>query len=182
MKTTQLKNYKKTYKNKKIILRFLWQLINILFFKTSFPFSNKFKKIILKTFGAKIGKNVIIKPNVNIKFPWNLIIGDNIWIGETVWIDNLAKVIIEDNVCISQGAMLLTGSHNYKKSTFDLITGEIKIKSGVWICAKAIVCPNVTCETHSILSVGSIATKDLEAFMIYQGNPAIIKRKREINE
>jgi putative colanic acid biosynthesis acetyltransferase WcaF len=92
----------------------------------------------------------------------------------------LVPVKIGANVCISQGAMLLTGNHNYKKSTFDLITGEIILEDGVWIGAKSVVCPGVSCHSHAILTVGSIATKNLEAYSIYQGNPAIKIRERSI--
>jgi len=98
-----------------------------------------------------------------------------------VWIDNLAKVEIGDNVCISQGAYLLTGNHNYKEETFDLIVKEIIIEDGVWIGAKSIVCPGVRLKTHSILTVGSVLTSDAEEYTIYQGNPAKSIRKRIIN-
>jgi putative colanic acid biosynthesis acetyltransferase WcaF len=138
----------------------------------------KIKKIILKIFGAKIGLGLIIKPSVHIKYPWLLEIGDHCWLGENIWIDNLVKVKIGNHVCISQGAMLLTGNHDYNKSTFDLITGKILLEDGVWIGAKSIVCPGVTCHSHSILNVGSLATKNLEEFSIYQGNPAILKKRR----
>jgi len=153
----------------------------MLFFKTIFPFPSTLKIKLLKLFGARIGKNLVIKPNTNIKYPWFLTIGDNCWIGEEVWIDNLAQVRMGSNVCLSQGSYLLTGSHNYKKESFDLILGEIILEDGVWIGAKAIVCPNITCKTHSVLSVNSVATSDLKAYSIYQGNPAQFKRKREIS-
>jgi putative colanic acid biosynthesis acetyltransferase WcaF len=117
---------------------------------------------------------------VNIKYPWKLVIGDYSWIGEDVWIDNLEQVIIGSNVCISQGAMLLTGNHNYKKSSFDLITREITLEDGVWIGAKSIVGPGVRCGSHSILAVGSFTSKDLDAYVIYQGNPAAKIRNRII--
>ena len=157
-----------------------WYFTNILILKTMLPISSAIKVKILQLFGAKIGSGVVIKPNVNIKYPWLLRIGDYCWIGEGVWVDNLAMVTIGNNVCLSQGAYLLTGSHNYKKETFDLIVGEITLEDGVWIGAKAIVCPNVICKSHSVLSSGSVATKELEEFGIYQGNPAMWKRKREL--
>jgi putative colanic acid biosynthesis acetyltransferase WcaF len=135
---------------------------------------------LLRLFGAKIGKGVNIKPRVHVKYPWNLNIGEFTWIGEDVWIDNLVKVDIGSNVCLSQGAMLLTGNHNYKKTTFDLMVGEIVLNDGVWIGAKAVVCPGVTCHEHSVLSVGSIANSDLEARGIYQGNPAQKVKERVI--
>ncbi|UEG49446.1 WcaF family extracellular polysaccharide biosynthesis acetyltransferase [Ferruginibacter lapsinanis] len=158
----------------------LWYFTNILFFKNPLNPSSGLKKILLKLFGAKVGNGVVLKPAINIKFPWKLSIGDYSWIGENVWIDNLAKVSIGSNVCISQGAYLLTGNHNYKKTTFDLITAAINIEDGVWIGAKAIVCPGVTCKTHAILSVASIASKDLEPYSIYKGNPAIKINERII--
>lgn len=159
----------------------LWYFVNMVVFKTMFPFPSIFKVKILRLFGTKIGAGIVIKPNVNIKYPWFLTIGDNCWIGEDVWIDNLAQVTIGDNVCISQGAHLLTGSHDHKKESFDLITKEIVLKDGVWIGAKSIVCSGVICKSHSILTVGSVGTEDLEAYSIYQGNPATWKRKREIS-
>jgi len=158
--------------------RALWYLTNALFFKTSlFPFYG-LKVFLLRLFGAKLGKGVLIKPNVNIKYPWKLKMGDHIWIGEDVWIDNLDQVIIESNVCISQGAMLLCGNHNYKVSTFDLFTKPIHIMSGAWICSKATVGPGVVCQPDSILTPLSFANADLEQGMIYAGVPAHKKGER----
>ena len=127
-----------------------------------------------------MGSNVIIKPKVNIKYPWFLNIGNHVWIGEEVWIDNLTQITIGSNVCISQGAMLLTGNHDYKKSAFDLMIAEIILEDGVWIGAKSIVAPGVKCCTHSILTVGSVATKNLGPYSINQGNPAVCVNTRKI--
>jgi len=170
------------YKPGNPIKRFLWYFVNHLFVK-SYIFHIKFLKIwVLRLFGARIGKKINLKPGVNIKYPWFLEIDDYAWIGEGVWIDNLAYITIGKNACISQGTMLLCGNHDYKKTSFDLTVKEIKIEEGVWIGAKAVVCPGVTCHSHSILSVGSTATKDLEAYGIYSGSPAQKVRERKINK
>lgn len=161
--------------------RLSWYLVHRLFINSSLLYPSAFKVWLLRAFGAKIGKGVIIKPKVNIKYPWFLEIGDHVWIGEQVWIDNLAKVRIGAHVCISQGAMLLTGNHNYKKESFDLILGPIILEDGVWIGAKAVVCPGVTCQSHAVLAVGSVTAKDLEPYTIYQGNPALATRKRQLS-
>ncbi len=166
------------YKSGSTFKKTLWYFTNMVIFKTMLPFPSSVKVKLLRLFGAKVGQGVLIKPNVNIKYPWFLEIGSDIWIGEGVWIDNLAKVTIGSNVVLSQGAYLLTGSHDYKKETFDLMLGEIILEEGVWIGAKAVVCPGVTCSGHSVLAVGSVAIKDLDAYGIYQGNPAILKRER----
>ncbi len=168
------------YKPGSFLKRMCWFFINSIFFKSSFFSSNPLKKLLLKLFGAKVGEGVVIKPNVNIKYPWFLHIGNHTWIGENVWIDNLTTVQIGNHVCISQGAFLLCGNHDYTKSSFDLMTKPIIIEDGVWIGAKATVCPGVTCFSHSVLSVGSVATKNLDAFSIYQGNPAQKIKERVI--
>lgn len=158
--------------------RLLWYFCNVLFFINPLNPVSGLKVRLLRLFGAKVGVGVVIKPSVNIKYPWLLEIGNHVWIGEEVWIDNLVMVRLADNTCVSQGAMLLTGSHDYKRETFDLLTGEITLEEGAWVGAKAVVCPNVVCKSHSILAAGSVATHSLEAYTVYQGNPAQPKRKR----
>jgi putative colanic acid biosynthesis acetyltransferase WcaF len=169
------------YKPGGALKRVLWYMVSTLFFKSSFPF-NGVKIFFLNLFGAKIGKGIVIKPHVNIKYPWKLKVGNYAWIGEGVWIDSLGCVVIGDHSCLSQGSFLLCGNHDYKKSTFDLIVRDIILEEGVWIGAKSVVCPGVTCKSHSVLSVGSVATTDLESYSIYQGNPAVKVRDRNLSE
>lgn len=157
----------------------LWYFTDTLIFRSGIiPFS-VILVAILKLFGAKIGKDVRVKPFIHIKYPWRLTLGDHSWLAEC-YIENLAPVIIGKNVCVSQEAMLLTGNHNFKKSTFDLIVDGITLEDGVWIGARATVCPGVVCKSHSVLAVGSVATKDLEEYSVYQGNPAVKVRDRII--
>ncbi|WP_373032367.1 WcaF family extracellular polysaccharide biosynthesis acetyltransferase [Sulfurovum sp.] len=183
MNKVQLNQYNnKAYKPGSTLKKTLWYFTNMFFFKTLLPFPSSLKVALLKAFGAKVGQRVVVKPDVNVKYPWFLTIGDDCWVGEGVWIDNLAEVTIGDNVVLSQGAYLLTGSHDYTTVAFDLILGKITLEEGVWIGAKATVCPGVTCHSHSVLAVGSTATQDLEPYTVYQGNPAVAKRKRLIGD
>ncbi|MBT6514038.1 MAG: colanic acid biosynthesis acetyltransferase WcaF [Crocinitomicaceae bacterium] len=160
----------------------LWIIVNSIFFNSHFLPISSLKRVILKWFGAKIGKGVIIKPKVCIKYPWKLEIGANTWIGENVWIDNLDVVKIGSNCCLSQGALLLSGNHNYKKKSFDLLVRPITLEDGAWVGARAIVVQGVTMKSHSILAVNSVATANLEPYGIYQGNPAVKIRERIISE
>lgn len=153
--------------------RVLWYFCNILFFKNSINVSSALKVFLLKIFGAKIGDGVVIKPGVNIKFPWKLSIGSYSWLGENTWIDNLSEVEIGNSVTISQGALLLTGSHDHTKVSFDFISNPIILEDGTWIGANAVVFGGVTAKSHSILGIASVAEKDLEPYIIYKGNPAV---------
>lgn len=160
--------------------RFVWHYTNAFFFKSGlFPVYG-IKRFLLKAFGAKLGRNVTIKPYVNIKYPWNLTIGDNAWIGENVWLDSLEMITIGANACISQGATILTGSHDYKKTAFDLITAPVTLAEGVWIGAGAVVNLGITAASHAVLTSGSVVTKHMDAYSVYQGNPAVKVRDRII--
>lgn len=159
----------------------IWYPFNYFIFYSRIPFPSAFKVFLLRLFGAKVGSGVVLKQNIRIKNPWRLIIGNNSWIGEGVWIDNIENVSIGNNVCLSQNAILLTGNHDYSKSNFAPRYGKIGLEDGVWICACAIVCPGVLCKSHSVLTVNSVATGDLDAMKIYSGNPAVFVRERKIS-
>lgn len=164
------------------IRRALWYTINVCFFiNPLFPFYQP-KRWLLRLFGANISKGVIIKPRVNIKHPWRLTVGDNSWIGEGTWVDNLVDVVIGSNVCISQGAQLITGNHNYKSPEFTLITSPIYIADGAWIGAGAIVCPGVSIGRNAVVTVGSVITHDCDEDGIYSGNPAQRMKTRIISD
>lgn len=138
------------------------------------------KVAVLRWFGARIGRGVRIKPGMRVKFPWRLEIGDHAWIGEDVWIDNLAPVVVGDHCCVSQAAYFCTGSHDWSRESFDLRCAPITLADQVWICARATLGPGVTANEGAVLSLGSVAVRDLEAWTIYQGDPAqpVKTRKR----
>lgn len=158
----------------------LWYLTRLIFFKSELVPSSALLVFLLRIFGSKIGKEVRIKPGVHIKYPWKLEIDDYCWIADC-YIENLETVKLGRNCCISQQAMLITGSHDYKKTSFDLIIAPIILKDGVWIGAGAKVAPGVVCESHSVLTMSSLASHDLESHGIYQGNPAVKIRERHIS-
>jgi len=181
MQVTDLSEYNNDWYNPGagLFKRGLWYCVNACFFVSYFPFSG-IKVTLLRLFGATVVKGVVIKPAVNVKYPWKLKIGDHVWIGERVWIDNLDNVIIGNHSCLSQGAMILCGNHNYKKRTFDLITAPVALEEGVWLGAKSLVCPGVVCYAHSVLAAGAVANKNLESYSIYQGVPAKLVKERII--
>lgn len=136
---------------------------------------------LLRLFGAKIGRRVIIEPRVRIKFPGRLVVGDDTWIGEGVWIDNLAAVRIESNCCLSQGAYICTGNHDWGRASFDLFTEPVTIRRGAWLCARSVVGPGVTVGEGAVLCLGGVATKDLQAWQVHRGSPAVAVRRRVVH-
>jgi putative colanic acid biosynthesis acetyltransferase WcaF len=164
-----------------ILTEGFWLIVSLFLFRLC-PFSfSTLKCVVLRAFGAKIGRNVTIKPQVKITFPWKLVIGDHVWLGEECWLLNLERIVIGNNVCISQRALLCTGSHNYKLPTFDLITQTIVLEDGAWVGAGCWVGPGVTFGSHAVLTACSVAATNLAAGGIYRGNPAVLVRQRIIS-
>ncbi len=163
-----------------VMKRCFWYFINVLFFINPLNPSSSVKILLLRLFGAIVGKGVVIKPGVNIKYPWYLTVGDYSWIGERVWIDNLSMVTIGAHCCLSQGAMLLCGNHHFGKVTFDLMVQPIVLEDGVWLGAQSVVSPGITCGSHSVLSVMSVASQNMDSYFVYRGNPAVKVKERPL--
>ena len=146
----------------------LWMMISAALVSSWIPGSG-WRRLILIGFGAKVGRGVVLKPGIRIKFPWRLKIGDHSWIGEDVWIDNLGEVLIGSHACVSQGAYLCTGSHDWSMDTFDLIVNPIRVGDHAWVGARAVVAPGTVFHDGSILVLGGVASGNLEAWKIHYG-------------
>ena len=163
-----------------LAVRTLWHFANALFLQNPLNPSSSLKIIILRLFGAKIGEGVVLKPSINVKYPWNLEIGNYSWIGEHAWLDSLAPIKIGSNACISQGVYFCTGNHDWTDPAFGLVVKPISIEDGAWVGARATVLPGVTVKSHSIVAAGAVIAKDTEAYGIYVGNPAAKVKERKI--
>lgn len=160
-------------------VRTLWYFCSVALFESGWLPVSGLKVRLLRLFGARIGRGVVIKPNVRIKFPWRLSIGDHCWIGQESWLDNMVAVEIGSHVCISQLVYLCTGSHDHRRRTFDLLPSPIRIGDGAWIGARATILPGVTVGPNAIVAGGSVVTKDVDAAQIVGGNPAKEIARRE---
>ena len=141
------------------------------------PFSDM-RVWLLRWFGATIGHGVVLKPSLEVKYPWHLQIGDYCWVGEHVWIDNLTTVRLGANVCVSQGAYLCTGNHDWSDPQFGLRVNPITVEDGGWVGAKAILTPGACLGVCSIAGAGSVISGKVPDCEIYAGNPASFVRLR----
>ena len=134
----------------------LWWVARSLIFAPWLPVPSVLKVAVLRGFGAKVGKGVVIRSRVNITFPWKLELGDDVWLGDEVMILSLDRVVIGSNVCISQRAFLCAGSHDFSKETFDLITRPIMIGDGCWVAAQAFVGPGAVLPPGTMVKAGEV--------------------------
>jgi len=167
-------------KGRSLLVQALWHFVGLPLFRSHFIPISGLKCALLMLFGAKIGQGVYIKPGVRVKFPWYLTVGDYCWLGEDLWIDNLTDVRIGSNVCISQGAYLCTGNHDWTTPNMKLFRKPIRVDDGSWVGARAILCPGVSIGSGSIVAAGSVVTRSIGEYEVWAGNPAVFVRERRI--
>lgn len=166
-----------TLKNR--ILRFIWYIVQESLFRFSPRPFHLFRIMILKLFGADIKWTNYIYNNVKIWAPWNLKIGYNNGIANGVILYNMEKILLGNNITISQGAHLCTGTHDYTSKNFQLYAKKIIIENHVWICAETFVHPNVKINQGVVVGARSVVTKNLESdWSVYSGNPCKYIKKR----
>ena len=168
------------YKPGTLSKRLTWMVVSRAIFQTRAPWPSTLKAAILRRFGAKVGPRVVIKPNVNIKYPWNVSIGKDTWIGEGVWIDSLATVTIGSNACVSQGCMIETGNHDWSDPRFGLRIAPVIIEDGAWAAVRSLLLPGSRLRSHAILGGGGVLSGDTDEYTVYSGNPAEKIRQRLI--
>jgi putative colanic acid biosynthesis acetyltransferase WcaF len=175
MSELNLSTYRDSFSLKNKILRGIWNISYLLFFKitpSTLKIFKHWRNFILRIFGARIGKNTLVYSNVKIWAPWNLEIGDNCCLGPKVDCYNQGKISIGNNTIISQKSYLCASTHDYTKEDFPLILKPITIGNGVWVAADAFIGPDVTIGDFVVVAARSVVIKNIEKNTIVGGNPA----------
>jgi maltose O-acetyltransferase len=114
-----------------------------------------------RIFGVKIGKNTFISYSAKI---------------DTTYPNS---VIIEDNVFITHGAIIMAHDHSvYRHKTFSEDNGRgcVILKKNVFVGAMAIILRNVTIGENSIVGAGAVVTQNVPPNTVVAGNPARIMK------
>ncbi|HUD46578.1 MAG TPA: hypothetical protein VMR33_07095 [Candidatus Baltobacteraceae bacterium] len=136
------------------------------------------RRLVLRFFGAKVGRHVHVYNSARIYFPWNFVIGDWSAVGENALIYNLGLVTVGEKVTISHRAHLCAGTHDYTRPDLPLLKPPITVKDQAWIGADAFIGPGVTVGEGAIAGARAVVTKDVEPWTIVAGNPARFIKKR----
>ncbi|MDA9245520.1 putative colanic acid biosynthesis acetyltransferase [Polaribacter sp.] len=183
MTKVNLSQYKNSLSKGHQIKRFVWNIVWVVFARP-FPrnVASTWKLFLLRLFGAKIHKTANIYSSVKIYAPWNLEMGEHSCLAPEVDCYNVNKIIIGAHSTVSQKSYLCSASHDVTKSDIPLITAPIIIKDQVWIGANVFLGMGVTINTGAVIGATASVYKDVEAWTIVGGNPAVFIKKREINE
>lgn len=179
--TFNLKDFKlpEKFRGKNAIYVQLWWCVESTLFALSPQFMYRWRVFILRFFGAKIGRNVIIRPSVKITYPWKLCIGDDSWVGDNVQLYTLGEINIGKNSVISQRSYLCTGSHDYEKETFDIFSKPIEIGDSCWLATDVFVSPGVKIGNNCIVGARSSVFKSLPGDSVCMGSPAVVVKFRK---
>lgn len=165
----------KNFRGKNAITVQLWWITQSLLFSTSPQFLYGWRRTLLRAFGAKIGKGVVIRPSCKITYPWKLEIGDYSWVGDDVVLYTLGPVKIGKNSVISQRGYLCTGSHDYLKSNFPIYAKPITIGDSCWLATDVYVGPGVAITHEVVVGARSSVFRDIASPGVYLGSPAKLK-------
>ena len=172
--TQNLKNYKnpKGFRGKSKLTVQLWWTVYALFFKPSPQAMYGWRRFLLRSFGAKIGIGVIIRPSVRVTYPWKISIGDHSWLGDVVVLYSLGEIEIGSNTVISQRSYICTGSHDYNSESFEINSKKISIGDKCWLATDVYVAPSITIGDFTVVGARSSVFKDLPPNTVCIGNPA----------
>jgi len=168
----------KNFRGKSKITVQLWWIVYAILFKPSPQFLYRWRRFLLRCFGAKLGKKVLLRPSVKVTYPWKVSIGDYSWIGDDVILYSLGDIEIGSNTVISQRSYICTGSHDYTKNDFPIYSKKVIIENECWLATDVYVAPGVTVKQGTVVGSRSAVLNDLGAFSVYVGSPAKFLKKR----
>jgi putative colanic acid biosynthesis acetyltransferase WcaF len=157
---------------------FLWQIVQGSLFAWSPQFAHGWRRFLLKAFGARIGRRVIVRPSARITYPWKIEIGDYSWIGDHAELYSLGSIRIGAHCVISQRAYLCAGTHDYRSPDFAILSPPIQVGDQVWIATDVFVAPGITIGDGAVIGARSSVFHDIGAGEIAFGSPAKVQGKR----
>lgn len=160
------------------IARMVWQAVWLLLYRpTPRPF-HAWRRLILRLFGARLGRSVHPYPSARIWAPWNLEMGDYACISEHVDCYCVDRIYIGAHATVSQYSFLCSASHDYTRADMPLVTAPIEIGERAWITADVFVGPGVTIGEGAVVTARSSVFRDIPSWVVASGNPAAPRKPR----
>ena len=155
-----------------------WQIVQSTLFAWSLQPCYAWRRFLLRCFGAKIGRNVLVRPSARITYPWKVEIGDRSWIGDHAELYSLGPIRIGADSVVSQRSYICAASHDYRRSDFPVVAPGVEIGDQVWIAADVFVAPGVRIGHGAVIGARSSVFKTVGDCEIAIGSPAQVTRRR----
>jgi putative colanic acid biosynthesis acetyltransferase WcaF len=151
----------------------VWQVFWIILYRPSPSVFHGWRRLLLRAFGAKIGKGAHPYPRAKIWAPWNLEMGAYSCIADDVDCYSIAKVSIGKYAVVSQYSYLCTGSHDARDAFLPLVSAPIVIEDEAWVAADVFIGPGVCIGYGAVVGARSSIFRDVMEWEIVSGSPAI---------
>lgn len=164
------------------MFRAAWILSWTLLARWTPPPLHGWRRLVLRAFGARVGKGVRIHASTRVWYPPNLQLGDNVLLGPGAYCYNQGRIEIGSRTVISQGAHLCASSHDISDPDFQLIVRPISIGANAWVAAEAFIGPGCRVGDGAVVGARAALFRDAEDWGVYSGNPATLIKTRALRE
>ena len=161
-----------------IVFRAVWNAVWWLFAAWTPPPFYRWRRCLLRVFGATIASTARVYGSARVWYPPNLHMGFGAVLGPHVQCYSMDRIVLDDFAEVAQFVHLVTGTHDTETALFQLTTKPIHIGSHAWLASGSFVGPGVTVGEGAVLGARGVAFKDLAPWMIHLGNPAQAVRVR----
>ena len=160
------------------LARAVWGVAWALLFRPTPRVLNGWRRLLLRAFGARIGRGAVVHASVRVWAPWNLEMGPYSCLGEHVDCYAVTKVRLGAYATVSQYSFLCTASHDLDSPDMTLTTSPISIGDHAWVAADAFVGPGVALGEGAAVGARSSVFRNVPAWTVVAGSPARMIRLR----
>ena len=160
------------------LCRALWGVAWLCLFRPSPKPLHRWRRSLLRLFGARIGEGVVVHPSARIWGPWNLEMAAHSCLSPHVDCYSVNTVRIGAYATVSQYSFLCTATHNADLPEMPLVTAPITIGDHAWVAADVFVGPNVTIGEGAVVGARSTVIRDVKPWTVVAGHPVRTLRKR----
>lgn len=164
------------------LLRLVWMTAWLLLARFTPPPLHAWRRLVLRLFGAKVGKGARVHGSAMIWLPGNLELGPHTLIGPGARLYNQGRITIGARSVVSQRAHICASTHDIHDPHFQLVCRPIAIGDQCWVAAEAFVGPGVTMGDRAVLGARGALFEAAETDGVYAGNPARLVKQRGLRD
>ncbi|SAI65534.1 Galactoside O-acetyltransferase [Bordetella ansorpii] len=166
------------FRGRHVLVVQLWRIAQATLFRGSPQFAYGFRRALLRAFGARVGRGVLVRPSAQITYPWKVSLGDYAWVGDDVVLYSLDAITIGPHAVVSQRSYLCAGYHDIDAADFPIRSGPIVVEAGAWLATDVFVAAGITVRCNAVVGARSSVFKDVPPNMVCHGSPCQPVRRR----
>jgi acetyltransferase-like isoleucine patch superfamily enzyme len=113
-----------------------------------------------------------------VKYQGEVRMGDRVGIGYDVQISAASTIVIEDDVALSAGVVIVDHIHDYRHLGMPVFKAPlshpspVRIGRGSFLGVRCFIGPGVQIGEHSVVAANAVVLNDVPSYSLAVGNPA----------